>query len=395
MEKLLLQHLGRLKNLKPRFSRMLPVQWNERLIGITGARGVGKTTFVLQYAKQTYGTSKECLYLSLDNIYFSGNRLYDLAVEFEQQGGKLLILDEVHYYPTWSQEIKNIYDDLSDLKVIFTGSSVLHIHLGNTDLSRRALIYKLEGLSFREFVNIETKLELPAYSLEDIMFHHTEIAMDLCARFKPMVYFAQYLHHGYYPFYLQNTETYPQKLAATINQVLDVDLPLATTIDSKSINKLKKLLYLLSVSTPFEPNISKLSEQIESTRQTVLIYLQALEDARLINQLRADAKGYKTMTKPEKITMQNPNLLFAIGMKEADKGSLRETFFFNQLAVGHQLSYPMKGDFLVNGEFLFEIGGQAKSNRQIKEHPKAYIAADGIEIGMGNKIPLYLFGFLY
>jgi predicted AAA+ superfamily ATPase len=395
MEHLLLQHLNRLKNHKSKFSRELKVQWQERLIGITGARGVGKTTFVLQHAKKQFGYDKQCLYISLDNIYFSGNKLYDLAAEFERTGGKLLILDEVHYYPTWSQEIKNIYDDLPDLQVIFTGSSVLHIHLGNTDLSRRAVLYKLEGLSFREYINIESGLDLPQYSLDQILHYHTQIAMEICEKVKPYAYFLDYLHHGYYPFYLQNIETYPQKLAATVNQVLDVDLPLASSIESKNINKLKKLLYLLSVSTPFEPNISKLSEQIEATRQTVLIYLQALEDARLINQLRVDARGYKTMTKPEKIMMHNPNLIHAVGSQNADVGSLRETFFFNQVSVSHELSYPERGDFLVDGEYLFEIGGKAKTNKQIKEHSKGYVVSDGIEVGMDNKIPLYLFGFLY
>ncbi len=395
MEKLFLQHLTRLKNLKSKFTRPLSIHWDEQLIGITGARGVGKTTFVIQHAKETYGFGQECLYLSLDNIYFAGNRLYDLAVEFEQKGGKLLILDEVHYYPNWSQELKNIYDDLPELKVIFTGSSILHIHLGNNDLSRRAVLYRLEGLSFREFVNIETGLNLPAYTLDEIIHYHTQIAVEISSHIKPLAYFAQYLNHGYYPFYLQGKSTYHQKLAATINQVLDVDLPLITNIESKSINKLKKLLYLLSISTPFEPNITKLSELIETTRQTVLVYLQALEDARLINQLRSDARGYKTMTKPEKICLHNPNLLFALGVNSTDTGSLRETFFFNQLNVKHTLTYPEKGDFLVDNQYLFEIGGKAKGNRQIKDHPKGYIASDGIEIGLDNKIPLYLFGFLY
>lgn len=397
METLYNSYYNLIEKLKPQFRRNFvdSIDWSDRLIGIKGARGVGKTTLMLQYIKEKYGKDKSCIYVSLDNIYFSSNTLVGFAGEFEKKGGNYLFLDEIHKYGNWSQELKNIYDSYPDLHVVFTGSSVLHIHSGNADLSRRAVVYSMEGLSFREFLEIETGKKFAPVKLTELIKNHVDIAGKIVAKVRPLAHFSNYLKYGHYPFFLESRNTYPFKLLNTVNLSLEVDIPFVNQVDWKYIEKLKKLLYVLATSVPFQPNITKLAESIGASRQTTLLYLDYLKDARMIHLLKPKSKGYSYMTKPEKIYLHNPNLMFAIAPGNTDTGALRETFFYNQLAAVAKVESPEYGDFLVDGKFSFEVGGKSKNHKQIWKQSNSYIAADMLEYGNGNKIPLWLFGFLY
>ncbi len=368
---------------------------SERLIGIKGARGVGKTTILLQYLKKNDPTiSGEYLYASLDHVWFLENSLYDLASDFQKQGGKFLALDEVHRYPNWSQELKNIYDDFNDLKVVFTGSSLLQILNARADLSRRALVFHMQGLSFREFLTIESKQQFDVLSLTDIVTHHAKIASDILNRIKPFAYFNEYLTSGYYPFYLQSKKYYHDKINEVVNLILEIELPMLRKTDISYARKLKQLLLVLSESVPFVPNFTKLAERIGLNRKTLLLYIDYLEEAQLIRILNKEAKGITRFQKPDKLLPDNTNIPYALS-KTVDKGTLRETFFVNQLAYQHEISYPEKGDYKVDKEYIFEIGGKNKNQSQIAELNNAYLVLDDIEIGYANKIPLWLFGLLY
>lgn len=384
-----------MKNHHPRFSRKMDIDWNDRLIAITGARGVGKTTYLLSHYKNHLNSSPEALYISLDDLYFMNNTLLDVADEWSKRGGKYLLLDEVHKYHNWSQELKNIYDRYGHIKVIFTGSSALHIHKGKADLSRRAVIYSLNGLSFREFLNIETGENFPDYSLKDILSHHTEICKEITDKVKPFIWFSSYLKHGYYPFYLESTSTYHRKLMNTIVLMLEADLPYLRHVEVKYIHKIKKLLYMVAQSVPCQPNVSKLAGTMEVARNTIMLYLTYLEECKLLNLLHSEASGDAILAKPEKVYLHHPNLMYALSEKEVNIGAVRESFFYNQVGNAEHVRYSPKGDFEVNKHLTFEIGGKDKRFTQIKDTPDSYIAADGIEIGFGNKIPLWLFGFLY
>ncbi|MEX0966259.1 MAG: AAA family ATPase [Bacteroidia bacterium] len=372
----------------------LELNWGLRLSGILGTRGVGKTTLMLNHLKETHGRDPSALYVSLDNIYFNSNPLFDTASDFYNSGGKYLFLDEVHRYQNWSQEIKNLYDSFPAMKIVFTGSSILHLIQGQADLSRRARIYRMEGLSFREFVNAETKLSLPHYSLSDITGNHVSIAGEITAQVKPLAHFQAYLQHGYYPFYLEDLPSYPDQLMATINLVLDVDLPLCRAVDVNSSRKLKRLLYMIATTAPMTPNVSKISAGVEVARKTLPLYFDYLHDAQLVNLLRSAGKGYSQLAKPAKIYLHNTNLAYAIAPQIPDKGTLRETFFLNQLSSRHTVNHTDIGNFLVDNSMIFEIGGRSKKGTQLKDAEKGFVAADDIEVGYGNKIPLWLFGFL-
>lgn len=376
------------------FERRLDIDWNDRLIGITGARGVGKTSFILNHYKH-HLSDKKALYISLDDLWFSNNHLLDVADAWYKMGGTHLLIDEIHKYPNWSQELKNIYDRYNSLHVIFTGSSVLHIYSGNADLSRRAVLYTLNGLSFREFLNIESGQSFPILKLEDILGHHADISREICKKVKPFAYFRDYLQYGYYPYYLESRQTYHRKLMNTINIMLEADLPYLRHVEVKYIHKIKKLLYLLSQSVPFQPNVSKLAGMMEVSRNTIMLYLNYLEECKLINLLHSEASGDALLAKPEKVYLHHPNLLFTLSPKNTNPGTLRETFFYNQVNNIEKVQFAKSGDFLVNGQFVFEVGGKDKSFSQIKEIPDSYIAADEIEFGYGHRIPLWLFGFLY
>ncbi|MFN4084054.1 MAG: ATP-binding protein [Bacteroidia bacterium] len=395
LEALIDTHNRQINQLDVRFIRNLDIDWSDRLIGITGARGVGKTTFLLTYIKENLKNSPYVLYASADDFYFSNTGLLQLADEWVKRGGTHLFLDEIHKYSNWSQELKNIYDRYKKLKVVFTGSSVLHIQSGNADLSRRAVVYKMEGLSFREFLNIEAKTKFEKITLQDIVVNHLEICRDIVAKVKPLAYFENYLKYGYYPYYLESVNTYHRKLFNTIILMLEVDLPYLRHVDVKYVYKLKKLLHLLAQSTPFQPNVSQLATDMEVSRHTIMLYLNYLEESKLLNLLRSKASSDAVLAKPEKVYLHHPNLMYAIGHSAINKGSERETFFYNQVNNVCKVGYTPIGDFLVDGKYTFEVGGKTKTKKQIKSVKQSYIAADMLEYGFDNKIPLWLFGFLY
>ena len=371
------------------------INWKDRLIAIKGARGVGKTTMILQYIKENLPLNESVLFVSLDNLYFQTHTLVELASEFVRQGGQFLFLDEVHKYANWSVELKNLYDEYSRLHIVFTGSSMLEIYRGDADLSRRAITYEMHGLSLREYLWLDRDVRLPAYPLQDVLEHHITLAQEVNAILKPIPAFQNYLEHGYYPFFTESKASYAQRLTTVVNLILETDLPAIQKIDYATINKLKKLLYIIATVAPFKPNIAKLSEGIVTSRDATLRYIDYLKNAHVINLLRNDTEGISYLTKPEKIFLNNTNLMYALARERTDVGNLRETFFYNQLQQSHAVSFGKAGDFVVDKAFTFEVGGRSKSFQQIAGVEHAYVAADNIEIGFRNKIPLWLFGFLY
>ena len=376
-------------------SLMNEIEWKARLIGLKGARGVGKTTLLLQHIKLFHPLDGSVLYASVDNIWFSEHRLYDMASEFAKRGGKYLFLDEVHKYPNWSQELKNIYDDLPELKVVFTGSSLLEILNAKSDLSRRAIVYEMQGFSFREYLNRNENLTLPILSLEDILTNHLSLSQQILSQVKVLKYFPEYLKNGYYPFYNELPSLYHSRINEVVNLIIEIEIPQLRGVDSAYVYKIKQLLYVTSESAPFIPNITKLSERIGITRNSLLIYLNALHESRLTFSAQKPGNGMNILQKPDKVYLENPNLMYALADKQTDIGNVRETFFANQLRKNHQVNLSEAGDFLIDGKYTFEVGGKDKGKKQIATLENAYIVADNIEYGMGNKIPLWLFGFLY
>ncbi len=372
------------------------ISWQARLIGITGARGSGKTTMLLQHIKKTFPEPFErVLYLSMDSLWFSANPLTNLVDYFVKRGGTHLFLDEVHNYPNWSVEIKNLYDSFPELHIVFTGSSLLELNQGKADLSRRALMYHLPGLSFREFIILETGHTFPILSFEQILSDHQSIAAQIVSEIKPFQYFQNYLKYGYYPYFLEGKENYTQRLEATLLMILNYELPQLRAVDSSYIPKLKQLTTIIAQSVPFIPNVSKLSEKIGINRNTFLLYLHYLEEAQVFHLLYRNSQGIKLLQKPEKVFLDNTNLMFLLDAGVPDTGNLRETFLANQIKQVAKLNYPEKGDFLVNDTYTIEVGGKQKTRKQLQGIPDAYIAADSIEYGHGRTIPLWLFGFLY
>ncbi|MCX6270950.1 MAG: AAA family ATPase [Bacteroidetes bacterium] len=397
MERLKVLSRQRIEQTDFQFKRYLysEIDWSNRLIAIKGSRGVGKTTLILQYIREHFHKEETALYVSLDDLYFSDNSLIDLADSFYKTGGTVLFMDEVHKYPSWSQEIKNIYDGYPLLKIVFTSLSILQINKGYADLSRRVVAYNLQGLSFREFLEVTGVMTHSRIALEDVLVSHKDIESEVNQLIRPLLHFQKYLQYGYYPFFLENIGSYFQKLMATIILTLENDLPSAQAIDYSNIYKIRRLLYLIAHSVPFKPNISKLSEHIHTTRATVIQYLEHLKNAQIINLLNTNSTGTGYLTKPEKIYLQNTNIMYALAPETANTGNVRETFFFNQLENRHGLTFPKEGDFLVDNTYTFEIGGKNKTRKQIAGHPDSYIAMDDLEYGFENKIPLWLFGFLY
>ena len=370
------------------------IDWSNRFIGIKGSRGVGKTTLILQYIRLNFKPNNTVLYVSLDNLYFLEHSLYDVASYFYKKGGVFLALDEVHKYPNWSIELKNIYDNMPDLKVVFTGSSLLHLNKSRADLSRRVIMYEMSGLSFREFIKFETNIDFSTYNIEEIIENHVEIAIKIKQKIKPLQYFEEYLNYGYYPFYLENKKSFHQKLNEILLTVLEVDIPQYSSIQTSNIVSLKKLLAVISGSVPFKPNMNSLSERTGISLNTMKLYLKLLSDAELLLLLYVENKGINSLNKPEKIYLNNPNLMNTLN-SNANIGNIRETFFFNQLSKKNKVKASVKTDFYVNEKYLFEIGGKNKKQKQILNINNAYIVKDKIEIGSYNNIPLWLFGFLY
>jgi predicted AAA+ superfamily ATPase len=383
-----------LKNTNTKFKRYMHYSFDmsERLIGIIGSRGVGKTTFILQYLKELDIPLHKKLYFSADHFQAIQYSLYEIAEVFYKQGGEVLAIDEIHKYPNFEMELKSIYDTF-DLKVIFSGSSALKLEHAKVDLSRRAVLYRVNGLSFREFIAFESGEWFDAYRLDELLQNHTDIAFEINERIKPFEYFKRYLEYGYYPFYKENLNNYNQKLLEIINVVLESDLPMIFNIEPKNIFKLKKLLSLLCQSKPYELNISKLSTKIEINRNTLYHYLHYLEAGSLTKMIKQRSKGDGILIKPEKLYLNNTNLNYAY-CETHEIGTIREQFFVNQL-YQYSIYYSKKGDFWVDNRYTFEVGGKNKDFKQIKDIPNSFLALDDIEIGFEAKIPLWLFGFLY
>jgi predicted AAA+ superfamily ATPase len=372
------------------------INWGNRLFAIVGARGTGKTTLLLQYLKQNADIAK-AFYMSLDDLYFSTHRLVDVVRTLWQEGITHFFIDEVHKYPyeTWAQELKNIYDSYPDVRVVFSGSSILNIYRGNADLSRRAINYELFGLSFREFLKFEGIKHIPAVSLDDLVNNHVSIASEIIRDIKILPLFRQYLQTGYFPYYKEDMQSYHLRLLNTVNAVLETDLPAVESIEYVSIQKLKRLLAVIAAMTPFTPNMSALGAHVEIQRSNLPKSLHLLERARLLGLLQAAGKNPNNLNKPAKIFLDNPNLAFALGKNNTNIGNLRETFFYNQLKVVAQITDAAKGDFTIDEKYVFEVGGSGKNFSQIAGIPNSYLVSDDVETGFARKIPLWLFGFLY
>ncbi|WP_455586551.1 ATP-binding protein [Bacteroides sp.] len=378
-------------------SLMETIHWDARLIAIRGARGVGKTTLMLQYLKLHYpNDTKSALYASLDSIYFTQHTLMELVEQFYLKGGKHLFLDEVHKYPTWSQEVKNIYDEYPELRIVFTGSSLLRILNAEADLSRRCISYNMQGLSYREYLKLYHSIEIRPYTLNEIVTNPDAVCSDVNAKCRPLAYWDEYLQNGYYPFYMEGASDYYSRIENVVNLILEIELPQQCGVDIGNVRKLKSLLAILSSETPFTVDMTKLSTLSEMSRTTLLAYLQYLDKARLIHLLYSDLNSVKKLQKPDKIYMENTNLLYALSLKEVNKGTLREVFMVNQLSYQHRVEYCSRNaDYTVDGKYIIEVGGKSKDGKQIADESNAYIAADNIEYPSGNKIPLWAFGFLY
>ena len=369
--------------------------WNLRLMGIKGARGIGKTTLLLQHIKQVHQLNEQAIYLSLDDISFTENTLIDFVEVFYRNGGLFLYLDEVHKYPNWAIEIKNIYDTYPDLQIVFTGSAMLELQKGNADLSRRAIMYRMQGLSFRQFLALKHKISIPIVSLENILLHPNDIITSLPSTFKPYPFFRTYLQLGYYPFFTEGTKWFYDRLNATVKVVLESDFLQVQNIDIRNIRRIYKLLLAIATSPPFKPNIQRLSERTNISRNTLVQYLYYLEAADVLSLLQVAGKGLRRLQKPDKIYLENPNLLYAFAPTQLHIGMVRETFVLNQLKMKHTINYPLAGDFLVDEKYLLEIGGPSKTARQIAKTKNAYVVADDFDFAVGQKIPIWLFGLLY
>lgn len=382
----------------PVFERELErkINWNARLISVRGSRGTGKTTLFLQHIKKTFSNNlNKVLYVNLDNIYFSNNTLVELAEKFASRGGTHLFIDEVHKYENWSKEIKNLYDDFPELHIAFTGSSLLEILNGRADLSRRTLVYELTGLSFREYLSLIKAHDFPIFTLEEILKNNEQISAEIASKIKPFEFFDDYLSFGYYPYFLEGKDDYSNRLNETLNMILEVELPMLRGLEIAYIPRIKKLLAVIGESAPFIPNITQLAAKIGISRQTLLIYLKYLEDAKLINQLYKKSRGLSVLEKPEKILMENTNLIELFNGENANTGSRRETFVLNQLLHSHKVDFSEESDFFVDSKYTFEVGGKNKKRKQIQEIPDSYIIADDIEFGTDRRIPIWLLGFMY
>ena len=377
-------------------SIMKEIDWDLQLIGIKGARGVGKSTLLLQYIKLhlSHKTDK-VLYVSLDNLWFANKSIYDLADRFVKLGGKHLFLDEVHKYNNWATEIKNIYDDFPNLKIVFTGSSLLQILNARADLSRRAIVYTMQGLSYREFLNFETGSDYESIKLPELLGNHINIARNINSKIRPLALFNDYIQYGYFPFYKESKDLYSLRLTEILNMIIEIELPQLRKVEVAYIPKIKELLLIIAESVPFIPNVSKLSHKIGINRNTLVQYLYFLEESGITKQLVKNSFGISKLQKPQKIYLENTNFAYTIAPDNTNAGNLRETFFFNQLAYRHKVTYTAETDFKVDNKYYFEIGGKNKSRKQIQTLDNAYIVADDIEYGFQNKIPLWLFGFLY
>ncbi len=371
------------------------INWDCHLISIRGARGVGKTTLMLQYLKLHDIDYKSKLYVSLDSNYFTRHSLLDFVEKFYQQGGKHLFLDEVHKYPGWSNEIKEIYDSYPDLKLVISGSSLIDILNADADLSRRCIPYEMQGLSYREYLAMAYKIDLPIITLEELLTSPESLCDNINNQCRPLAYFEEYLKQGYYPFIIEGEQEYPIRIENVINFILEVELPQLCNVDISNIRKIRSLLTILASKVPLQVDMTKISAAAGIARTTLLSYLQILHRARLLNLLYSGDESVKKMQKPDKIYLENPNMIDVLSLTGGNIGTIREVFVVNQLSYQHKVEYTKAGDILVDKKYTIEIGGKSKDGKQIANIHDSYIAADNIEYPSGNKIPLWAFGFIY
>ncbi len=406
MQRLFERQVRQTRNLSLAFKRSLfeSIDWTTRLVEIRGARGVGKTTMMLQRVKELLSNGINVLYVTLDDPFFFQNSLYDLADKFYKYGGTHLFVDEVHRYPIktkgldWSVEIKNIYDSFPELSVVYSGSSILAIYKGEGDLSRRKISYLLNGLSFREYLELSGIINVEKTELSEIVTTHEKLTEKIVSKVKILPLFNSYLQQGFYPFFKETKQIgkFYERLQTVVNLIMETDIPAVAEIKYESVAKLKKLLAIISTSTPYTSDMKALSSQLHvSDYKTLLKLLNYLEKSELLILLNAKAKGNKILHKPDKIYLNNSNLLYALGISDVSKGTVRETFFINQVGYTHRVKFPKTGDFMVDDKYLFEVGGKNKTRKQIIDYKDAYVVSDEIETGFQDKIPLYLFGFLY
>lgn len=389
MEKLFEQFKKLLRETDTSFFRYIysEINWKNRMIGLIGPRGVGKTTLVLQYIKQNLNPDNT-LYVTAEDFYFADNKLIDLADAFVKLGGKYLFIDEIHKYKDWAKELKLIYDYHSELNVVFTGSSILDIKKGASDLSRRTVMYNMQGLSFREYLKLFHNIDVNTYTLEEILNHR----IDIKEIERPLPLFNDYLKQGYYPFALD--EDFDLKLQQIINQTLEVDIPLFAGMNVSTGRKLKQLLAIISNSVPFKPNMTSIATMLGASRNNIVDYCMYIEEAGMIAQLRDTTNGIRSLGKVDKIYLDNTNLIYSLAGNTSNIGNIRETFFFNQLRVKYNIFSSKVADFIVD-DMTFEVGGKNKGIKQIQGIEKGYIVKDDIELGYLNTIPLWQFGLIY
>ena len=371
------------------------LDWDERLVCIKGAKGTGKTTMMLQFLKEHPKVLDKSFYVSLDSLWFSNHNPMEVVEWLHNNGGERIFLDEVHHFKPWQTLIKNIYDDYPRMKIVYSGSSLMKLNAGGGDLSRRQRTYELKGLSFREFLEFEGLGTFKSVSLGEILKNHRNVARGIASKVPVMRHFRKYLEGGYYPFYKSAKGGYLERIAQIVAQILERDWPETEDVTLATIKKTEKMLMILAASCPQVPKMNELYAQLETDRNQGLKMLYALERAGILSLLSSKSADLGNMSRPDKIYCDNPNLMYALAI-EANIGTVRETFFLNQLrSSGHKVVYPPQGDFLVDGHYLFEVGGAKKKFGQIKDIPDSFVVVDGMETGIGNKIPLWLFGFLY
>ena len=370
------------------------INWDSSVIGIMGERGVGKTTMLLQRIKEKYANPDDTFYISLDHYWFGTHELQDLIKFMYKRGITEFYIDEVHKYKGWSGILKTLVDELHDLRIVYTGSSLLEIDNAKVDMSRRQTPYTLKGMSFREYLEYDGILKINAVTLEELLANHVPIAMDIVSKTKVLVAFDTYLHTGVYPFYRDAGKDFLVRLKEVVDTVIESDLPAVEKITYDTVDKCKKLLMIIAENVPLQPNVDKLATSLGTTRDTLLKLLYKLDKAEILELLTVELKSYKKLVNPEKIYLGNTNLMYALSPK-IEIGTLRETFFIDQCASVGTVQMPPKGDYLVNGKYLFEVGGEGKTFDQIADIPNSYLAVDGIETGYGARIPLWMFGLLY
>lgn len=385
----------RISDISLQYKRYLydTINWDNHLIIIKGPKGVGKTTLMLQHIRETFADLRSVIYVNLDHIWFTTHNLLDFVEYYQARGVTHFFFDEVHKYPSWSQELKNIYDYYPKLHLVASGSSLLKLQVESADLSRRKREYELLGLSFREYLEFEGIATLPVLTLEDILSRHEQIAAEINSKFKVLPYFFDYLRKGYYAFYKEAGDGYELRVQAAVEETINVDIPAVSVLEYSSVYKLKQLLSVLSDENPYTVNLKDLGQKLNTTRNTVLKALDLLDKGAIIRKVYSKDRGMGKLVKPEKILFDNTNIIYSLASGKV--GTVRETFFAAQMAKFYTVSIPSQGDFLVDGKWLFEVGGKKKSFKQIKDIDQSYVVSDEIESGVYNRLPLWIFGLMY